>query len=379
MCALAVSWWSLWSVGQLVGIPSVLAGGLSAVFDLAALCLVGLAQRYANSPTAGSGGGPRLALMLMLAGSIYLNVEHARMAHVGVTGAIAYSAPAAVACLLLELHLRYDNAEHRRALGRIAAPLPVLGGWAYVFFPARAIGTHKMAVAGRIDAVRAELAAARPPVRATITTATAVDTTSTLDTTVAPAAALTAAPASPASTAAKAQLEVPAPAKPPAPAQAPALAKAPAPAPAKAPAPAAGPVSGRAGTGAPSSDPDLETDAGTREVLEAAGSTAERARVAVQLWPESAGSPTALAGKLADFGFQDKPAAIRSALRRGAEETGPIPRLAGRETAEATRKPAARPVRPGPAVLHVIGSDAPSEPPTDREGWKKQHSTGTGS
>jgi hypothetical protein len=376
MCALAVSWWSLWTVGQLVGIPSVLAGGLSAVFDLAALCLVGLAQRYANSPTAGSGGGPRLALLLMLTGSVYLNAEHARMAHVGVTGAIAYSCPAIVACVLLELHLRFDNATHRRALGRIAEPLPVLGGWAYVFFPSRAIGTHRMAVAGRIDAVRAGLAAgARPTASATtVTTATdAIDTPSLVATTTVPAAALAATPA-------RGQLEMSVNAPAPAKAPAPLLGRAPAPAPAKAPLPPAEPVPERAGTAVSPTRPALESDVATREALEAAGSTAERARVAVQLWPESAGSPTALAGRLADLGYQDKPAAIRSALRRGAEETGPIPRLAGREPAEPMRKPAARPARPGPAVLHVIGSDAsPSEPPAGREGWNKQHSTGTGS
>jgi len=73
--ALGVSWWSLYELGTALGIPSVLAGGLSAVFDLAALTCVGLAERYAATPD--SGAGPRFALLLMLAGSVYLNVRHA--------------------------------------------------------------------------------------------------------------------------------------------------------------------------------------------------------------------------------------------------------------------------------------------------------------
>lgn len=157
--ALGVSWWSLYELGVALGIPSVLAGGLSAVFDLAALTCVGLAERYAATPD--SGAGPRLALMLMLAGSVYLNVRHAELTLGAdwITGAVAYAMPAVIACLLLELHLRFANREQRRALGRVAPSLPVLGGWAFVMFPIRSVQVLRSHVRVRLDEVANEAVA----------------------------------------------------------------------------------------------------------------------------------------------------------------------------------------------------------------------------
>jgi hypothetical protein len=135
VAALSVSWWSLYSVALLVHTPAVLAAGLSSVFDLAALVAVGLAERYAESEIAGSGAGPRLALLGMLGGSIYLNAQHAELTHVGMVGAVAYAAPAAVAVVLVELHLRYANRAQRHNLGRVAPAMPVLGAAAWIFHP----------------------------------------------------------------------------------------------------------------------------------------------------------------------------------------------------------------------------------------------------
>jgi len=50
---------------------------------------------------------------------------------------VAYAAPAVIACLLLELHLRYSNRETRQRLGRVAPALPVLGAAAVALYPWR--------------------------------------------------------------------------------------------------------------------------------------------------------------------------------------------------------------------------------------------------
>jgi hypothetical protein len=154
--ALAMSWWSIYSLGRYLGIPVLLAASLSSVFDLAAIVLVGLSERYAAAPHAGSGAGPRLSLLLMLAGSIFLNIRHAQISGAGVTGMVAYAAPAVVAVLLVELHLRYANRETRYALGRVAPALPVLGGWAILLYPFRSLGVIRTVVQARLDRIAEE-------------------------------------------------------------------------------------------------------------------------------------------------------------------------------------------------------------------------------
>lgn len=181
VAALAMSWWSIYTVGRHLDIPVVLAGGLSSVFDLAALVLVGLSQQYAATRHAGSGAGPRLALLLMLAGSVFLNVRHAQISGAGATGMVAYAAPAVVAVLLVELHLRFANHQTRHDLGRVAPTLPVLGGWAVVLYPGRSLRVIRTVVAARLDDIAASVGPP-PPVKAAaeLVDRESLDTTTTI-------------------------------------------------------------------------------------------------------------------------------------------------------------------------------------------------------
>lgn len=155
--ALAVSWWSLYSLGILIGIPAPLAAGLSLVFDLAALTCVGLAERVATSPIGGSALGPRIALAVMLLTSVYLNVRHAELTLGAgwITGAVAYAMPAVVAAVLLELHLKFRHREVRQGLGRLAPALPTVGWAAALLFPRTSVRTvrrYARAHLARLDA-----------------------------------------------------------------------------------------------------------------------------------------------------------------------------------------------------------------------------------
>jgi hypothetical protein len=119
--------------------------------------VVGLCQRYATSPD--SGAGPRVFLTLLMGGSVYLNITHAVISGYGTAAQVLYASPAVVACLLFELDQRFRNREQRRALGRVAPSLPVLGGWAFVMFPWRSVQVLRAHVRMRLDEVASQAVA----------------------------------------------------------------------------------------------------------------------------------------------------------------------------------------------------------------------------
>jgi Protein of unknown function (DUF2637) len=151
--ALLLSWWSLFTLARGYGVPVLLAVGVSLVFDAAALICAGLAHRYALSPD--SGAGPRVTLLGLLTGSAYLNWTHADLSGYGTPAAVMFAAPAAVAVVLFELETAWVNRAGLRERGRMAAPLPVLGRWAWLFHPGRAFRTVWLVTAAQADAVRA--------------------------------------------------------------------------------------------------------------------------------------------------------------------------------------------------------------------------------
>jgi hypothetical protein len=137
--ALGISWWSLFEFARTFAIPVPLAAVMSLVFDASALIVAHLAHRYAVSPD--SGAGARLSLVALLAGSIYLNWEHAVSKGYGVEASIMFAAPAAVAIVLFELQTGWHSRTARRNRGRVARPLPVIGPWGWLFHPLQSITT----------------------------------------------------------------------------------------------------------------------------------------------------------------------------------------------------------------------------------------------
>jgi len=139
IAAMGISWWSLFEYARGFSIPTPLAAVVSLVFDASALIVAGLAHRYALSPY--SGAGPRIALLLLLAGSVYLNWEHAAGKGYGIEASIMFAAPAAVGILLFELHIGWHSRSERRARGRVARSLPVIGAWGWFLHPLQSITT----------------------------------------------------------------------------------------------------------------------------------------------------------------------------------------------------------------------------------------------
>lgn len=139
LAAFGISWWSLFELAQGFGMPVILAAVVSLVFDGAALIVAHLSHQYALSQD--SGAGPRVVLIGVLAGSVFLNWKHAQALGFGMPASIMFAAPAAVAILLFELQTGWDSRQARRANGRVSDPLPVIGRWGWIFHPVQSIGT----------------------------------------------------------------------------------------------------------------------------------------------------------------------------------------------------------------------------------------------
>lgn len=150
--ALGISWWSLFDLATGFGVPVVLAAGVSLVFDAAALVCGHLAHRYALSPD--SGFGPRVTMVALVLGSVYLNTEHALSLKLGVPGAVMFSAPAAVAVVLFELESGWRARAARRTYGRVPVSLPTIGRWGWIFHPLQSLVTLWRVSAARGRAVR---------------------------------------------------------------------------------------------------------------------------------------------------------------------------------------------------------------------------------
>ncbi|WP_156758593.1 DUF2637 domain-containing protein [Actinokineospora pegani] len=163
IAAMGISWWSLFEYARGFSIPTPLAAVVSLVFDASALIVAGLAHRYALSPY--SGAGPRIALLLLLAGSCYLNWEHAAGKGYGIEASIMFAAPAAVGILLFELHIGWHSRSERRARGRVARSLPVIGAWGWFLHPLQSLTTLWRVTHARGRSVRhAELTSIEEPV-----------------------------------------------------------------------------------------------------------------------------------------------------------------------------------------------------------------------
>lgn len=156
--ALTISWWSLYALARHYAVPPWLAVGASTVFDGGALVLGDLSHRYAQSPD--SGLASRLGMFGLVAGSVYLNAEHAILMHYGTPAKVMFAAPAAVAGLLFELERGWTNRAARRRYGRVAealTPVERLAWVPVVGAPFAALGTLRFEVRSRLEARRRDI------------------------------------------------------------------------------------------------------------------------------------------------------------------------------------------------------------------------------
>ena len=148
--ALALSWWSLYSLAvTFYGVPQILAIGVSAAFDGAALFVADLASKYAR--TEDSGLATKLATYLFVGASVYLNVEHAMLLSYGIPGMVLFGAPPVIAGILFELYLRFIHRSEMRAMGLVPKRMPVFGKISWLIFPGKTFGGFKDVVFFRLN------------------------------------------------------------------------------------------------------------------------------------------------------------------------------------------------------------------------------------
>jgi hypothetical protein len=152
LVTLALSFWSLAHLAETYfHIPALLAIFVSIGFDGAGLFTAGLASKYSRS--AYSGMAARLATVIFLAVSAYLNVVHADLLGLGIEGMVFLGSPPIIAAILFELYLKY---EHRRTLkrqGRVAPPAPVFGKMSWLIFPMKTSKAFKRVLEWRLNGV----------------------------------------------------------------------------------------------------------------------------------------------------------------------------------------------------------------------------------
>lgn len=150
--ALSLSWWSLYSLAvTFYGVPQILAIGVSAAFDGAALFVADLASKYAR--TEDSGLATKLATYLFVGASVYLNVEHAMLLSYGIPGMVLFGAPPVIAGILFELYLRFVHRTEMRANGLVPKRMPVFGKISWLIFPGKTYGGFKDVVFFRLNEV----------------------------------------------------------------------------------------------------------------------------------------------------------------------------------------------------------------------------------
>ena len=147
--ALAISWWSLFTLALSFGMPTILAIAVSAAFDGAALFFAGMTHKYALSDD--NGTFPKTATYLMVIISIVLNIMHAFNLGFGLSGMIMFGAASFVAGLIFEVYLRYVHRQTLKANGRVLDKLPLTGLVAMLVHPVITFRVHNKAIKRRLQ------------------------------------------------------------------------------------------------------------------------------------------------------------------------------------------------------------------------------------
>lgn len=147
--ALAISWWSLFTLAISFGMPTLLAIGVSIAFDGAALFFAGMTNKYALSDD--NGIFPKTATHLMVVISMVLNIMHASNLGLGLSGMIMFGAASFVAGLIFEVYLRYVHRQTLKANGRVLDKLPLTGLLAMLVHPVITFRVHNKAIKRRLQ------------------------------------------------------------------------------------------------------------------------------------------------------------------------------------------------------------------------------------
>lgn len=149
--AFAVSAWSLYVVAHdHYQVPRVLAGLAGVIYDGAALLALDAWSTAARDPEQ-STRRPRLAAVLLLATSVYLNYTHASIAHQGAPAAVLYAGPGIVLWGMAELRLGAEHDALRRRRGLGYAPRPAYGTAAWLVRSGRAWRAYTTHLDARLD------------------------------------------------------------------------------------------------------------------------------------------------------------------------------------------------------------------------------------
>lgn len=146
--ALAISWWSLFTLALSFGMPVLLAVGVSVAFDGAALFFAGMTDKYAMADD--NGVFPKTATYLMIGLSVVLNVMHAVQLALPMSGIIMFGAASVIAGLIFEVHLRYVHRKTLKEKGRVLDKLPLTGLLAFLVHPVSAFRVHNKALKKRL-------------------------------------------------------------------------------------------------------------------------------------------------------------------------------------------------------------------------------------
>ena len=131
LAAAAMADWSLYVVAHgIYGVPKAIAVLVAAVFDGTALLCLQLASDAVREGR--SAAGPRLAAVVLLGVSVYLNVTHAVHDRDGLPAAILFASPTAALLVASDLSWAATRAEVRAARGEAPYRLPVFGIWGWM-------------------------------------------------------------------------------------------------------------------------------------------------------------------------------------------------------------------------------------------------------
>jgi Protein of unknown function (DUF2637) len=162
--ALAVSAYSLFYVGRAWGLPLVLAGGVSLIFDGASIVSAEMSLRI--SRVSGHSGASARIMTVAFAGlSAWINSYHAQLAHQP-NAWVLYAAPPIVAVCLFEQHVRYESRAARKRAGRVA--LPAIHPLAWVLYPMRTPRIYRGLVGrqlGELEGMPVEEPTSKPETR----------------------------------------------------------------------------------------------------------------------------------------------------------------------------------------------------------------------
>lgn len=149
--AFAFSTWSLYVLAHdHFHVPALLAAFAGVVYDGAALLALDAWATAARDPHQ-STLRPRIAAILLLATSVYLNVTHASIGHQGTAAAVLYAAPSIVLWGMAELRLGAQHATGRHHIGLGYQPRAAYGIDAWVVRSGRAWKAYTHHIDARLD------------------------------------------------------------------------------------------------------------------------------------------------------------------------------------------------------------------------------------